>query len=142
MVKIKTNGETFINGCITIIYISNNLNGSFMYREYIMSFIEKKHISSFDEMLNNIFSPLFEALENPTEYLLTCILLSNIFAWDSVDYEIQQRNVGLNVSLFTDDPLIFHSTDESLLEEYSIVSHIWKLNKIDLFEIERNSVLK
>ncbi|EAK87892.1 adenosine monophosphate deaminase 2 [Cryptosporidium parvum Iowa II] len=51
-------------------------------------------------------------------------------------------NVGLNVSLSTDDPLIFHFTDESLLEEYSIASHIWKLNNIDLCEIARNSVLQ
>ncbi|KAK6589728.1 hypothetical protein RS030_1149 [Cryptosporidium xiaoi] len=222
----------------------------------------EKHVTSFGEMLDNIFSPLIEALENPSEYPLIYILLSNIVAWDSVDDESRQRkfssesldfiypedwkvgdnppysywgfymysnirvinqlmysrglkplkfrphcgeagkishlatmylladsinhgillkktpvlqylyylkqigiavspvsnnalflelmknpfpkffSVGLNVSLSTDDPLILHLTDESLLEEYSVASHIWKLNKIDLCEIARNSVLQ
>ncbi|EEA08008.1 adenosine monophosphate deaminase, putative [Cryptosporidium muris RN66] len=50
--------------------------------------------------------------------------------------------VGLNVSLSTDDPLIFHFTDEPLLEEYSIAAHIWKFSSIDLCEVARNSVLQ
>eukprot|EP01041_Mallomonas_annulata_P007224 gene7224-14733_t len=49
---------------------------------------------------------------------------------------------GLNVSLSTDDPLIFHSTNEPLLEEYSVAAHIWKLSATDLCEIARNSVLQ
>ncbi|PHJ22320.1 amp deaminase [Cystoisospora suis] len=50
--------------------------------------------------------------------------------------------VGMNVSLSTDDPLIFHFTDEALLEEYSIAAHLWKLNTVDLCELARNSVLQ
>ncbi|SBS86092.1 AMP deaminase, putative [Plasmodium ovale curtisi] len=47
--------------------------------------------------------------------------------------------IGLNVSLSTDDPLMFHFTDEPLLEEYS---HVWKLSTVDLCEIARNSVIQ
>lgn len=50
--------------------------------------------------------------------------------------------IGLNVSLSTDDPLMFHFTTEPLLEEYSICAHIWKLSTVDLCEIARNSVLQ
>ncbi|KAI4836477.1 AMP deaminase [Plasmodium brasilianum] len=50
--------------------------------------------------------------------------------------------IGLNVSLSTDDPLMFHFTDEPLLEEYSICAHIWKLSAVDLCEIARNSVIQ
>lgn len=32
--------------------------------------------------------------------------------------------VGLNVTLSTDDPLIFHLTDQSLLEEYSLATQV------------------
>ncbi|KAJ1610157.1 adenosine monophosphate deaminase 2 [Cryptosporidium canis] len=226
------------------------------------TFNKEKSVHSFSEMLENIFSPLIEALINPKENPLIFILLSNIVGWDTVDDESQLSkysmdspnfcypenwkssdnppysywgfylysnirvlnqllysrglnplkfrphcgeagkishlatmylladsinhgillkktpvlqylyylkqigiavspvsnnalflelmknpfpkffNVGLNVSLSTDDPLIFHFTDESLLEEYSIASHIWKLNNIDLCEIARNSVLQ
>ncbi|KAL8439283.1 hypothetical protein Efla_003920 [Eimeria flavescens] len=49
---------------------------------------------------------------------------------------------GLNVSLSTDDPLMFHFTDEPLLEEYSIAAHVWKLSPVDLCELARNSVLQ
>ncbi len=31
---------------------------------------------------------------------------------------------GLNVSLSTDDPLIFHMTNEPLIEEYSIAMQV------------------
>ncbi|CAI7722060.1 AMP deaminase, putative [Plasmodium vivax] len=50
--------------------------------------------------------------------------------------------IGLNVSLSTDDPLMFHFTDEPLLEEYSVCAHIWKLSTVDLCEIARNSVMQ
>ena len=50
--------------------------------------------------------------------------------------------IGLNVSLSSDDPLMFHFTDEALLEEYSVCAHTWKLNQVDLCEIARNSVLQ
>ncbi|XP_026192261.1 AMP deaminase 2-like [Cyclospora cayetanensis] len=50
--------------------------------------------------------------------------------------------IGLNVSLSTDDPLMFHFTDEPLLEEYSLAAHHWKLTPVDLCELARNSVLQ
>lgn len=49
---------------------------------------------------------------------------------------------GLNVTLSTDDPMFFHLTEESLLEEYAIARHIWRLSITDLSEIARNSVLQ
>eukprot|EP01062_Namystynia_karyoxenos_P040368 TRINITY_DN2944_c0_g1_i1.p1 TRINITY_DN2944_c0_g1~~TRINITY_DN2944_c0_g1_i1.p1 ORF type:complete len:1806 (+),score=491.12 TRINITY_DN2944_c0_g1_i1:681-5420(+) len=49
---------------------------------------------------------------------------------------------GLNVSLSTDDPLQFHTTQEPLVEEYSIASKIWKLSPTDMCEIARNSVMQ
>eukprot|EP00455_Lapot_gusevi_P012468 TRINITY_DN1592_c0_g2_i1.p1 TRINITY_DN1592_c0_g2~~TRINITY_DN1592_c0_g2_i1.p1 ORF type:complete len:649 (+),score=201.73 TRINITY_DN1592_c0_g2_i1:111-2057(+) len=51
-------------------------------------------------------------------------------------------NYGLNVTLSTDDPLQFHSTDEPLLEEYAIAKQFWRLSVTDLSEIARNSVLQ
>jgi AMP deaminase len=49
---------------------------------------------------------------------------------------------GLNVSLSTDDPLIFHVTQQPLLEEYSIASQVFDLSSCDLCEIARYSVLQ
>ncbi|RLN18518.1 hypothetical protein C2845_PM02G35520 [Panicum miliaceum] len=48
--------------------------------------------------------------------------------------------LGLNVSLSTDDPLQIHLTKEPLVEEYSIAASLWKLSSCDLCEIARNSV--
>ncbi|ORC85456.1 putative adenosine monophosphate deaminase [Trypanosoma theileri] len=48
---------------------------------------------------------------------------------------------GIMVSLSTDSPLMFHHTQEPLLEEYSIASKVWKLGPNDMCEIARNSVL-
>mmetsp|Transcript_23618 Transcript_23618/g.11377 ORF Transcript_23618/g.11377 Transcript_23618/m.11377 type:complete len:88 (+) Transcript_23618:819-1082(+) len=42
---------------------------------------------------------------------------------------------GLNVSLSTDDPLIFHLTKEPLAEEYSVAAQVYGLNIVDLAEI-------
>jgi len=50
--------------------------------------------------------------------------------------------IGMNVSLSTDDPLIFHMTSDSLMEEYSIASQIYELSTTDLCEIAKNSVLQ
>ena len=47
---------------------------------------------------------------------------------------------GLNVSLTTDDPLQFHTTQEPLVEEYTIARQFWNLNFTDLCEISSNSV--
>eukprot|EP00930_Biecheleria_cincta_P002300 TRINITY_DN103315_c0_g1_i1.p1 TRINITY_DN103315_c0_g1~~TRINITY_DN103315_c0_g1_i1.p1 ORF type:complete len:722 (-),score=118.64 TRINITY_DN103315_c0_g1_i1:41-2164(-) len=47
---------------------------------------------------------------------------------------------GLNVSLSTDDPLMFHSTKEPLLEEFVTAKHVFGLSNADLCEIAANSV--
>lgn len=49
---------------------------------------------------------------------------------------------GLNVSLSTDDPLMFHQTKEPLMEEYSIAKQLWRFSAVDLCEMARNSVLQ
>jgi AMP deaminase len=49
---------------------------------------------------------------------------------------------GLNVSLSTDDPLMFHQTREPLVEEYSIAAKVWGFSTNDLCEIARNSALQ
>lgn len=49
---------------------------------------------------------------------------------------------GLCVSLSTDDPMLFHYTNEPLMEEYAIAAQIWKLTTCDVCEIARNSVLQ
>ncbi len=49
---------------------------------------------------------------------------------------------GLNVSLSTDDPALFHYTREPLVEEYCVAAQVWKLNSVDMCEIARNSVLQ
>eukprot|EP00947_MAST-08B_sp_MAST-8B-sp1_P002222 g2222.t1 len=47
---------------------------------------------------------------------------------------------GLNVSLSTDDPLLFHMSADPLLEEYSMARHFWNLSVVDMCEIALNSV--
>ncbi|ODQ52262.1 AMP deaminase [Saitoella complicata NRRL Y-17804] len=49
---------------------------------------------------------------------------------------------GLNVSLSTDDPLLFHFTKEPLMEEFSVAAQIWKMSSMDMCELARNSVLQ
>lgn len=49
---------------------------------------------------------------------------------------------GLNVSLSTDDPTVFHVSSHPLLEEYSICRIHWSLTNTDLSEIARNSVIQ
>jgi len=49
---------------------------------------------------------------------------------------------GLNVALSTDDPLIIHFSNNPLLEEYTTAAHAYKLSRVDLCEIARNSVLQ
>ena len=50
--------------------------------------------------------------------------------------------IGMNVKLSTDDPLILHLTSEPLIEEYSIASQIFDFSSIELAEIARNSVMQ
>ena len=47
---------------------------------------------------------------------------------------------GLNVTLSTDDPLMFHTTKEPLLEEYTTARAIFGLSMTDMCEIAGNSV--
>ncbi|KAL7441718.1 hypothetical protein ACHAXH_004756 [Discostella pseudostelligera] len=47
---------------------------------------------------------------------------------------------GLNVTLSTDDPLLFHMSDDALLEEYSVARASFDLSMTDVSEIARNSV--
>jgi AMP deaminase len=47
---------------------------------------------------------------------------------------------GLNVTLSTDDPLLFHLSDDALLEEYSVARATFNLSMVDMMEIARNSV--
>jgi AMP deaminase len=49
---------------------------------------------------------------------------------------------GLNVTLSTDDPLLFHMSDDALLEEYSVARATFDLNMTDMMEMARNSVLQ
>lgn len=49
---------------------------------------------------------------------------------------------GLNVSISTDDPLMFHFTREPLIEEYSIATQIYRLSSIDTCELAKNSVMQ
>merc|ERR1712178_103196 len=49
---------------------------------------------------------------------------------------------GLNLSLSTDDPLMFHQTKEPLMEEYSLAKQFFRLSSADLCELARNSVLQ
>lgn len=49
---------------------------------------------------------------------------------------------GLNVTLSTDDPLLFHMSDDGLLEEYSVARATFDLSMTDMMEIARNSILQ
>jgi AMP deaminase len=49
---------------------------------------------------------------------------------------------GLNCTLSTDDPLLFHMSDDPLLEEYAVARATFDLSMTDISEIARNSVLQ
>lgn len=49
---------------------------------------------------------------------------------------------GLNCTLSTDDPLLFHMSDDALLEEYAVARATFDLSMTDVSEIARNSVLQ
>eukprot|EP00043_Microstomoeca_roanoka_P014282 m.141267 g.141267 ORF g.141267 m.141267 type:complete len:788 (+) comp15975_c2_seq3:138-2501(+) len=50
------------------------------------------------------------------------------------------HQMGMNVTLSTDDPLLFHLSREPLIEEYSVASQVWRLSRVDMCEICANSV--
>lgn len=49
---------------------------------------------------------------------------------------------GLNVTISTDDPLLFHMSDDALLEEYSVARATFDLSMTDMMELARNSILQ
>lgn len=49
---------------------------------------------------------------------------------------------GLNLSLATDSPLRFHTTNCPLLEEYTTNQHYWSMSLTDVCELAQNSVLQ
>lgn len=49
---------------------------------------------------------------------------------------------GMNVTISSDDPLLFHMSDDALLEEYSVARATFDLSMTDIMEIARNSVLQ
>lgn len=49
---------------------------------------------------------------------------------------------GLNITLSTDDPMIFHLTPNALMEEYAIARIFWSMSTTDLSEVARNSVIQ
>lgn len=49
---------------------------------------------------------------------------------------------GLNVTISTDDPLLFHMSDDALLEEYSVARATFDLSMTDIMEVARYSVLQ
>ena len=49
---------------------------------------------------------------------------------------------GLNITLSTDDPLLFHMSDDPLLEEYSVARATFDLSMTDMMEMARNSVIQ
>lgn len=65
---------------------------------------------------------------------LFCKIRSNPFP------KLFQR--GLNVTLSTDDPMLFHMSDDALLEEYSVARASFDLSLTDISELARNSVLQ
>lgn len=48
---------------------------------------------------------------------------------------------GLNVALGTDSSLMFHHTEQPLIEEYCTAQNFWNLSDTDMYELARNSVL-
>lgn len=46
------------------------------------------------------------------------------------------------MTLSTDDPLLFHMSDDALLEEYSVARASFDLSMTDLMELARNSILQ
>jgi len=75
---------------------------------------------------------------------LSCSPLSNNFLFRKIGKSpfLKFFRRGLNVTLSTDDPLLFHMSDDPLLEEYSVARATFDLSMTDMMEIARNSVLQ
>jgi len=74
---------------------------------------------------------------------ISVAILSNNFLFRKIRHspfpKLFQR--GLNVTLSTDDPMLFHLSDDALLEEYSVARASFDLSLTDISEIARNSVV-
>ncbi len=75
---------------------------------------------------------------------LSCAPLSNNFLFRKIAESpfVKFFRRGLNVTLSTDDPLLFHMSDDPLLEEYSVARATFDLSMTDMMELARNSVLQ
>ena len=75
---------------------------------------------------------------------LSCSPLSNNFLFRKIGESpfLKFFRRGLNITLSTDDPLLFHMSDDPLLEEYSVARATFDLSMTDMMEIARNSVLQ
>mmetsp|Transcript_5128 Transcript_5128/g.10341 ORF Transcript_5128/g.10341 Transcript_5128/m.10341 type:complete len:201 (-) Transcript_5128:200-802(-) len=49
---------------------------------------------------------------------------------------------GMNVTLSTDDPLLFHMSDDALLEEYTVARSSFDFSMTDMTELARNSIFQ
>jgi len=89
-------------------------------------------------------SPTLQYLFALAQVGLSVSPLSNNVLFCALDKNPFQRfmHIGMNVALSTDDPLQFHTTQEPLVEEYTIAKQLWKFTVTDLSEIARNSVLQ
>jgi AMP deaminase len=89
-------------------------------------------------------APVLQYLYYLTQMGIAVSPLSNNFLFLNYDSnpfpQFFQR--GLNVSLSTDDPLMFHFTREPLMEEYSVAAQVWQFSNSDLCEVARNSILQ
>jgi AMP deaminase len=84
--------------------------------------------------------PFLKVITIDSSLLSNLDLLSQLLSNSSFLSQFFKR--GLNVSLSSDDPLLFHITDDALLEEYSIARQVWGLSLVDMCEIARNSALQ
>eukprot|EP00854_Cymbomonas_tetramitiformis_P000581 gene581-982_t len=101
---------------------------------------------NFQELLDNIFEPLFEVTTNPSSHPQLHLFLKQVVGFDMVDDEskcvpgnhpcIPPRNNNCPISC-CDEVFL-----EPLVEEYSIAAQVWKLTSCDLCEIARNSVMQ
>jgi len=70
--------------------------------------------------------------------ILRCAYSSTPFFF----HAFPESSRGLNVTISTDDPLLFHLSDDALLEEYSVARATFGLSMTDMMEVARNSVLQ
>lgn len=87
-------------------------------------------------------NPTYKYLFYLTQIGISMSLLSNnalVVKYGENPFPIMFK-AGLNVSLSTDDPLMFHYTREPLMEEYSMAAQFYNLSNTDMCELAKNSV--